>query len=105
MSVQFRYGENKLTALLSGEIDHHSATEMRIMIDGEVERTSPALLILDFGNVSFMDSSGIGLIFGRMRLISGRNGKIGITNPTPSIRKIITLSGLHDLIIERKEKV
>lgn len=105
MSVQFQYGENKLTALLSGEIDHHTAAEMRILIDGEVERTNPSLLILDFGNVSFMDSSGIGLIFGRIRLISGRNGKIGITNPKGSIRKVIALSGLGDLIIERKEKV
>ena len=79
MSVQFSYDNNRLTAALKGDIDHHGAAEMRIQIDGELERTTPSLLTLDFSEVGFMDSSGIGLILGRARKVfkMGADGSIG----------------------------
>ena len=98
MSVELSCKDACLTAKLSGELDHHAAAEMRISIDGELERTSPRLLILDFGKVSFMDSSGIGLILGRARLLSSWGGKIIAINTSDRIRKIITLSGLGQII-------
>ena len=98
MSVEFIYGEDRLTAVLNGDIDHHSAAEMRILIDGELERTMPKVLLLDFAEVGFMDSSGIGLILGRMRKISAWGGKAWILKPTALVRKILKISGLEGFI-------
>ena len=98
MSVEFIYGEDRLTAILNGDIDHHSAAEMRILIDGELERTMPKTLLLDFAEVGFMDSSGIGLILGRMRKISAWGGKAWILKPTALVRKILKISGLEGFI-------
>ena len=98
MSVELNCKDGCLTAKLSGELDHHAAAEIRVKLDGELERTTPALLIFDFGKVSFMDSSGIGLILGRARLISSWGGKIIAVNTSDRIRKIITLSGLGSVI-------
>lgn len=89
---------DRLLVRLSGEIDHHAAAEMRFLIDGELNRAVPKLLILDFGGVEFMDSSGIGLILGRLRLIAGWNGRLSVTNPRSSVRKMIALAGLDRLI-------
>ena len=98
MSVEFIYGEDRLTAVLNGDIDHHSAAEMRILIDGELERTMPKVLLLDFAEGGFMDSSGIGLILGRMRKISAWGGKVWILKPTALVRKILKISGLEGFI-------
>ena len=58
-----------LTVYLKGEIDHHSAKAMREEIDKAIDFNMPSLLILDFTEITFMDSSGIGLIMGRHRLM------------------------------------
>ena len=56
MGVKILSGTQVVTALLDGEIDHHSAREIRENIDAIVERTRPKLLKLDFAGVQFMDS-------------------------------------------------
>ena len=86
-----------LTVLLSGEIDHHSAADMRSQIDQAIEQHRPALLVLDFGGVTFMDSSGIGLVMGRYKLMSGHGGKISVVNTPKPLQKVMRLSGLDSL--------
>ena len=98
MSVKICNNGDRLTVYLCGEIDHHSAAEMRFFIDGELERSTPSLLIFDFSEVDFMDSSGIGLVMGRLRLLSGWGGKAVIENPKPNIKKMLKLAGLEKLI-------
>ena len=74
MPVKIEHTGQVLTAYLSGELDHHSAKEMREQIDSAVEINMPTLLILNFADVTFMDSSGIGLVMGRYRNFSKREG-------------------------------
>ena len=78
-----------VTACLIGEIDHHGAGKLREEIDTMLERNHPDTLILDFREVTFMDSSGIGLVMGRYRLIREWNGSVEIHNPAPSIKKVM----------------
>ncbi len=98
MSVRLQNSDNRLIIFLSGEIDHHSAAEMRFFIDGELERSTPQMIVFDFSEVDFMDSSGIGLVMGRLRVISGWGGKAAICNTKPAIRKMLRLAGLEKLI-------
>ena len=90
--------EKRVTAYLSGEIDHHSAKEMREEIDAAVERAQPETLVLDFRDVSFMDSSGIGLVLGRYKLVSAMNGEVELTGITGQLRKVMRLAGLDRLV-------
>ncbi len=98
MSVKMHNSGDRLIIFLSGEIDHHSAAEMRFFIDGELERSTPPVVVFDFSGVEFMDSSGIGLVMGRLRVISGWGAKAVIENPRPAIRKMLKLAGLEKLI-------
>ena len=104
MNVTFTKNGEFLTASLCGEIDHHTASDMRMHIDSEIESLLPKSLILDFSEVQFMDSSGIGLILGRKRLIESMGGGLYIKNTGPQIRKIISVAGLETLIISEKPK-
>lgn len=91
------YYNGVVTARLSGEIDHHIAPLLRSEIDSKCESSRPTRLVLDFGSVGFMDSSGIGLVMGRYRMISLLGGRMEVVNIPPGIRKIFALSGLDDL--------
>lgn len=94
MSVKIDVCDNQIIAHINGEIDHHSAKEIREAIDSVTERTSPEKLTLDFYGVTFMDSSGIGLVMGRYKLIRALGGELEVTNVSSHIKKVMKISGL-----------
>ncbi|MGN1480494.1 anti-sigma factor antagonist [Porcipelethomonas sp.] len=97
MSVRIINEENKVTAILSGEIDHHIAGNLRRDIDFAIHENQPSELILDFADVGFMDSSGIGLVMGRYKLMQEIGGTVTIKNPQNHIKKVMRLSGIDKL--------
>lgn len=99
--VELKQEPQKLTAFLSGEIDHHHAKELREAIDFAVREQYPPVVVLDFRDVSFMDSSGIGLIMGRSRLLEEYGGTLEIHNPSQPIRKVLRISGADRLAVIR----
>ncbi len=86
-----------ITVYLSGEIDHHLAKGMREEIDKAIEYGMPSLLILDFSDVTFMDSSGIGLVMGRYRLLQKTGATLNLVNLPENIFKIMKLAGIERL--------
>lgn len=97
MAVIFERKGDTLVALLSGEIDHHTAAGFRESIDREAEMLRPAVLVLDFGGIGFMDSSGIGLIMGRYRNAAAYGGVVRVTNAPPMIERMMKLAGMGRL--------
>ncbi len=70
MYLQFKFKNEILIAVMAGELDHHSAEEVRNKIDNEMDVQGLKNLILDFAGVNFMDSSGIGVVIGRYKKLS-----------------------------------
>ena len=70
--------DRTLIAHIDGELDHHSAQIIRAELDGAIDRQAVRNLIFDFSKLSFMDSSGIGVIVGQMCI---RDSLLGRTNP------------------------
>ena len=97
MPVTLETQNSQLIALLSGELDHHSIRTIREDIDTAVSEQQPSTLILDFNNVTFMDSSGLGLILGRCKIMGGIGGTTTVRNPPPHIKRILRLSGIERL--------
>ena len=87
-----------LTVKLEGELDHHSAESIRSAIDREIESTGCERLTLDMEGVTFMDSSGLGVILGRYRLLNARGGTLFISGANSSVERILRMSGLYSLI-------
>ena len=97
MSVDINVKGDVTTAYLCGEIDHHTAASIRAAIDNAAEINMPSLLILDFTRVSFMDSSGIGLVMGRYRNLIKSGAELHITGAPPQIYKMLRLAGIERL--------
>ncbi len=91
------YPERTVLASIKGDIDHHTAKSIRSDIDRTISDCDPKLLILDFSEVTFMDSSGIGLVMGRYKLMTERGGEVIISEPAGYIRKVFQLSGIDKL--------
>lgn len=91
------YKNDVLTVYLNGEIDHNRAADIRTTIDGRINTLRPKKLELDFSKVSFMDSSGIGLIMGRYRAVGLIGGELKIKNIPDNLSRIIELSGVTSL--------
>ena len=97
MSVKIVSTQQKMTAYLGGEIDHHNASFVRDEIDNAVMASKPEVLIIDFDDVNFMDSSGIGLVMGRYRTLSMYGGKLIVSNLSSQFYRIMKLSGIEKI--------
>lgn len=97
MPVRIENQDGIITAFIMGDIDHHSAKEIRETIDFSLESSLPEILVLDFKDVTFMDSSGIGLVMGRYKLMQSMDGELRIQNVSSHMKKVMRLAGLDKL--------
>lgn len=105
MPVTIEVNGNTMTARLSGELDHHHTQKLREEIDRSVQKEHPNRLILNFAGVEFMDSSGIGLVLGRYRLMQEREGSLVLCAMPPHIRRVMRVAGISNLEIEEESRV
>lgn len=96
--------DDTLEVKLVGEIDHHSAVRVRSEIDGLIFDARPRKVALDLSEISFMDSSGLGLIMGRYTLIKDLGGVLVLRSPSVAVMKILKLAGMDRMIRIEKAK-
>lgn len=99
--LKTEFNNNVLTAYIDGEIDHDSACKIRQRIDLAIRSLRPRLLLLSFEQVSFMDSSGVGLVMGRYRQMKLLGGSLRVIDVPDHIYRIFAMSGLESLGVLR----
>ncbi len=87
-----------LVAELFGEIDHNQAGEARERIDRALENYMAKNFIFDFSKVTFMDSSGIGMVLGRYRKMGEKPGNMAIVGCTKIVRNILNMAGVFSIV-------
>lgn len=103
MNTEIKLSSDTVNVYLSGEIDHHNAASIREKIDECLISAKPKRLIIDFNKVSFMDSSGIGLIMGRYRLIENTGCKMAVVNLSAHAYAVMQLAGMEKLAVLKKK--
>lgn len=98
MECSYDFKDNVLQVKLTGEIDHHNAKQAREQIDGLIERNVPKKLYLDLSEITFCDSSGLGLVMGRMKTAAQFGTTFIIRNPSPAVNRILNIAGLDKLV-------
>ena len=96
--------EGRLTVALTGEIDHHCAREYIHTIAAKIEAYTPETCVLDFQEVSFVDSSGIAVVINALRSMTQIEGKLLLTGLSPQPMRVFRASGI-DKLVEMKEAV
>lgn len=98
MEIQAQNKDGKMVVYLKGEIDHHTAQGAREGIDRLLSIHRPQVFILDLEGVSFMDSSGLGLILGRYRKTKENGIQMYLCNTDDRIMRILKMAGVDRLI-------
>ncbi|WP_027633952.1 anti-sigma F factor antagonist [Clostridium hydrogeniformans] len=98
MYVKFDKISDKLVVTLLGELDHHSSEEVRNKIDNNLDEDNIKKLILNFSGVTFMDSSGIGVVIGRYKKLQPKNGVVCVTEVNNRVKKVFEISGMYKII-------
>lgn len=105
MKYNFDVKNGTLELHIDEDIDNKTCMNIRGVIDGYIIKYSPSECIIDFSNVSFMDSSGIGLIMGRYNLIKMMDARLTVKNPSKSIKKILDMTSIRKYINIKEEVV
>ena len=96
--------EGRLTVALTGEIDHHCAKSYIQAIAAKIEAYTPSVCVLDFQEVSFVDSSGIAVVINALRSMTQIEGKLILSGIGEQPMKVFQASGL-DKLVQIKEAV
>ena len=94
----------RLTVALTGEIDHHHAKHYITAIAGKIEAYTPYVCILDFREVTFVDSSGIAVVINALRNMTQIEGRLVLTGIGHQPMRVFRASGI-DKLVEIKEAV
>ena len=104
--MRYEVQENCLTIFLPSELDHHNAEEIRRRADRLIEKHHIRCVIFDFEETNFMDSSGIGVIMGRYRMMNLLGGEVWAVHANERMKKILMMSGVSKIVqIYEEEKV
>lgn len=98
MQLKLVGDKRALVVYLDGELDQHTVQEIKSVIDTEIGRTNAVNIIMDFRKISFMDSSGIGMIMGRYRTVQTLGGTVVLYGCNEMICRLINMAGLSRLI-------
>lgn len=98
MHILVKRQDDYITAYLFGELDHHSADEVKTRLDEIIKECNDLNLVLDLKNLSFMDSSGLGVILGRYKKLKANGSRMYLKNPNSQIEKVFNVSGIYNII-------
>lgn len=105
MNYTYKIKDNTVEVRLFGEIDHHNARKVREGIDQLIEGNMPRYLYLDLSEITFCDSSGLGLVMGRMKKAAQYKTTLIIVDPSPAVSRILNIAGMDKLLKIVRKKV
>lgn len=83
---------------LKGELDHHTAENLRNKVSDEIEKNNIHHIVLNLEELTFMDSSGLGVILGRYKQIQSQGGEMVVCSISPAVKRLFEMSGLFKII-------
>ncbi|MBQ2847885.1 MAG: STAS domain-containing protein [Clostridia bacterium] len=98
MAIRTTVTPMRVTISISGEIDHHNAAALRLEADEAIQSNLAPNVRIDFDEVTFMDSSGIGFVLGRYRIVSAYGGNVEVVNLSNKFYMMMKLAGLEKLM-------
>jgi stage II sporulation protein AA (anti-sigma F factor antagonist) len=106
LQIETEIMKNALIVRLKGELDHHSADLVKFRMEQAIESNQSRHIILCMKDLTFMDSSGLGVILGRYKKIKGNGGKMVVCDVNPAVYRLFEMSGLFKILsIEDNEKL
>jgi stage II sporulation protein AA (anti-sigma F factor antagonist) len=105
LNINLEVKHGVLCIRLSGELDHHTSELLRKEVDLMIEKHQIKHIVLNLGQLTFMDSSGLGVILGRYKQVKSQNGEMVVCAISPDVKRLFEMSGLFKIIrLEESEE-
>ncbi|GAB2697083.1 anti-sigma F factor antagonist [Paenibacillus thermoaerophilus] len=98
LQIELEHHRRTLIARLRGELDHHTADKVKTMLEDAILRGDVHHVVLSMKGLTFMDSSGLGVVLGRYKQIANKGGKLVVCEVHPSIYRLFEMSGLFKIL-------
>lgn len=102
METKYTITKKTLIAKITGELDHHTSVKLKEELIWNIENNPVINIILDLRELTFMDSSGIGLIIGRYKSVKEKGGYFHVIGLNPQVKKVFDIAGLDKYIKQYK---
>lgn len=104
LQVEMEQGAKVLIVRLKGELDHHTAEVVRSGMDEAISRGGVNHIVVNLNGLTFMDSSGLGVILGRYKQVSAKGGKMVLCEVSPSLSRLFEMSGLFKILAVKENE-
>ncbi|WP_240413941.1 anti-sigma F factor antagonist [Paenibacillus periandrae] len=98
LHIEIEHHHTALIVRLKGELDHHTAETVKLRMEEALNKSNVNHMILSFKELSFMDSSGLGVILGRYKQIKARDGRLVVCDLNPAVHRLLEMSGLFKIV-------
>ena len=98
MQVKYKLNGNTMIVILDGDLDEYTAHYVRSRMDKLIDNNKFSKLVIDMSELSFMDSTGVGVLIGRYKKLKNYHTQMYITNPNTTIERIFKMSGLYEIM-------
>jgi stage II sporulation protein AA (anti-sigma F factor antagonist) len=106
LHIELEHNRRTLIVRLRGELDHHSAEVVRTRMEEAILKGDTRHVVLSLKDLSFMDSSGLGVILGRYKQVTGKGGKMVVCEVNPAVYRLFELSGMFKILaIQENERL
>ena len=98
MELTAKMERGRMTFFFNGEIDEFRCRTLRGELDREIAAEAPDEVVFDMGGVSFVDSTGLGLILGRFKRLDAVGSRLMLRNVPPQVDKVFRASGVYSVV-------
>jgi stage II sporulation protein AA (anti-sigma F factor antagonist) len=98
LQIEMEHHRKALIVRLKGELDHHTAEAVKAQMESAITKGEINHIVLSMKDLTFMDSSGIGVIIGRYKQITSKGGKMIVCDVNPAVYRLFELSGMFKIL-------
>jgi len=100
LGLNIEINQDALLVRLEGELDLGVTDYLRNSLENMLDQNKIKHLVINLRNVTFIDSSGLGVILGRYNRVSSQGGVVSLVAAQPQVRRVLALSGLLTIMKE-----
>lgn len=97
LTVSTSERDDVVVVTVSGEVDVYTAAQLRSALEDQIVAGQNALVV-DLQDVGFIDSTGLGVLVGRLKTVKATGGRLSVVCSNERILRLFGITGLDQVL-------
>jgi anti-sigma B factor antagonist len=97
LSVSTRTADGYAVVTVAGDVDISTSPDLRAAL-GAAARSDTRAIVVDLSEVSFVDSTALGVLVGSYTATRNAGGRFAVVNDHEAVLKVLRITALHDVL-------